>query len=128
LRQGALFSAGDYVQAQRVRSLLRAECARALAEVDVLIVPTMLSTAPAFEGYDPDSSLAGSNFMGIWNLVGLPALSLGAGFSSAGLPIGMQIVGKPFAEPMVLKVGDAYQQITDWHWHTPPAMEEGLHA
>ena len=51
--------------------------------------------------------------------MGFPALSVGCGFSSAGLPIGMQIVGAPFAEPTVLRVGDAYQRITDWHTRAP---------
>lgn len=119
LYQGALYSAADYVQAQRVRSLVKAECAEALAAVDVLVSPTMTGTAPAFAGWDPDKALASPSFTPIWNLTGLPALSIPCGFSSAGLPIGMQVVGKPFDEPRVLAVGDAYQRLTDWHARVP---------
>ena len=56
----------------------------------------------------------------MWNLIGLPALAVPCGFSSTGLPLSMQIVGKPFDETTVLRVGDAYQQLTDWHLRVPP--------
>ena len=123
LRQAAFYTAADYIQAQRVRALVKAECAQALAEVDVLITPTSINTAPTFEGHNPDAMLTASSFTGIWNLVGLPALSVCGGFSR-GLPIGMQIIGKPFDEPMVFKVGDAYQQISDWHTRVPELARE----
>jgi aspartyl-tRNA(Asn)/glutamyl-tRNA(Gln) amidotransferase subunit A len=121
LRQGALYSAADYVQAQRVRSLIKREVADVLADVDVLITPTSLGLPPTFEGYDPAALVRVPSFMGIWNLTGHPGLSVNCGFSSAEpkLPIGMQIVGKPFDEPMVFKVGDAYQRLTDWHTQMP---------
>jgi aspartyl-tRNA(Asn)/glutamyl-tRNA(Gln) amidotransferase subunit A len=124
LRTGAFYSAADFVQAQRVRSLVKAEADRALSEVDVLVTPTALDVAPTFEGYDPDAMRRQPTFMGIWNLTGLPALSVGCGFSEAGLPIGLQIIGKAFDEPMVFKVGDAYQRLTDWHTRQPQAAQE----
>ncbi len=120
LQLGALFTAADFVQAQRLRALLQAECAAALADVDVLVVPTMTSAATPFSSFNPDSRIAGASFTGIWNLVGLPALSVPCGFTAAGLPIGMQIVGRPFDEARVLAVGDAYQRVTDWHARRPP--------
>ncbi len=116
---GALYSSADYVQAQRLRSVIKAEVCQAMQDVDVLIAPTALGAAPEFETYDPDSMRRLPSFMSIWNLVGLPAASIPCGFSSAGLPIGMQIVGKAFDEGTVLRVGDAYQQLTDWHRRTP---------
>jgi len=119
LQQGALYSAADYVQAQRVRSLVNQECAAALAGMSVLVVPTGITTAPTFAEWDPDSTFTNPSFTSIWNLTGLPALSVPCGFSSAGLPIGMQIVGKPFEEPRVLAVGDAYQRLADWHTRVP---------
>jgi aspartyl-tRNA(Asn)/glutamyl-tRNA(Gln) amidotransferase subunit A len=121
LRQGALYSAADYVQAQRVRSLIKHEVAEVLSDVDVLITPSMLGLPPTFAGYDPSALMTLPNFMGIWNLTGHPALSVGCGFSSGEptLPMGMQIIGKPFDEPMVLKVGEAYQRLTHWHTRTP---------
>lgn len=133
---GAFFTTADYVQAQRFRPLLRDEVARAFEEradgvqspVDVLIVPGMATTAPTFAGYDPDATTRSYSLTPIWNLTGLPALSIPCGFSSGGLPVGLQVVGRPFAEPTVFKVADAYQQITDWHLQVPPIAKEGLPA
>jgi aspartyl-tRNA(Asn)/glutamyl-tRNA(Gln) amidotransferase subunit A len=131
---GPFFSAGDYVQAQRFRPLIRAECEAAFGDrasgqyVDVFVVPTMPTTAPAFEGYDPDSTMTGAGFTPIWNLTGNPAISIPCGFSSAGLPIGMQVVGRPFDEPTVFKLADAYQQITAWHRQLPPIAKEVMNA
>jgi aspartyl-tRNA(Asn)/glutamyl-tRNA(Gln) amidotransferase subunit A len=57
-------------------------------------------------------------FTGVWNVTGYPALSVPVG-PVGGLPVGMQIVGRPFNEATVLRVGDAYQRVTDWHLRTP---------
>jgi aspartyl-tRNA(Asn)/glutamyl-tRNA(Gln) amidotransferase subunit A len=124
IRQGAFFTARDYVQAQRVRSLIKAEVSQALSQVDVLITPTMLGVAPTFESYDFEGSTKQPTFSGIWNLTGSPAMSVCCGFSSIGLPIGMQIVGKAFDEPTLFKVGDAYQSITDHHLAMPQSVKE----
>jgi aspartyl-tRNA(Asn)/glutamyl-tRNA(Gln) amidotransferase subunit A len=125
---GAFFSAADYINAQRVRPLIRDECAAAFGDkdaggVDVLIVPSMASVAPTFAGYDPDAIMRSYGFTPIWNLTGLPAISIPCGFSEGGLPIGMQVVGRPFDEPTVFKVADAYQQITEWHLTIPPIAQ-----
>ena len=124
LLHGALYSGADYVQAQRVRTVIKREVREVLADVDVLIMPGGVGLAPKFEGYDPDAMRRSPNFMSIWNLTGLPVLCVCCGFSSEGLPIGMQIVGKPFDEAMLLRVGDAYQRVTDWHTRTPAAAKE----
>jgi aspartyl-tRNA(Asn)/glutamyl-tRNA(Gln) amidotransferase subunit A len=124
LLQGALYSAADYVQAQRVRSMLKREALAVMAEVDVLAMPTMVGLATVFEGYEPDSTRRAPTFMALWNLTGQPAASLCCGFSHDGLPIGMQIVGKPFDESTVLRVGNAYQQHTDWHMRMPRVARE----
>lgn len=118
---GMLYSSADFVQAQRVRAVVRDAWAAAMRAVDVLVTPTGTSVAQSFAEFDANSlsALTSPGFTGVWNLVGFPALSVGCGFSQAGLPIGMQIVGLPFAEPTVLRVGDAYQRITDWHTCTP---------
>jgi len=133
---GPFFSAADYVQAQRFRPLLREECKAAFGErkdgvgegVDVFITPTMPTTAPTFEGYDPDGMMAAPGFTPIWNLTGNPAISIPCGFSSEGLPIGMQVIGRPFDEPTVFKISDAYQRITDWHLQVPPIAKEVVTA
>jgi aspartyl-tRNA(Asn)/glutamyl-tRNA(Gln) amidotransferase subunit A len=116
--QGGLLTAADYLQAQRVRGLLRDEFAAVLRDVDVVITPSFPAPAPAFEGYDPATVGRGFRFLSPFNLTGLPALSVPCGFTSAGLPITMQVVSQPFAEETTLRLGYAYQQATSWHeWH-----------
>jgi aspartyl-tRNA(Asn)/glutamyl-tRNA(Gln) amidotransferase subunit A len=61
-----------------------------------------------------------TRFTRIFNTIGLPALSLPCGFTAAGLPLALQIVGRPFDEATVLRVGHAYEQATDWHRRRPP--------
>ena len=111
-----------------MRGLIKVEALASLSDVDALITPTMIGTAPTYEGYDFESQVKMPTFMGIWNLTGMPALSVCCGFSSNTLPIGMQIVGKPFDEPTVFKIGDAYQQLTDWHTAVPDAVKEAVLA
>ena len=124
---GSLFNGSDYVQAQRFRSVFKAECDAVLGpQADVMIMPTMLTVAPRMADSDPDALLTSPGFTPAWNLVGLPALSIPCGFSEAGLPIGMQIVGRAFDEPTVFKVADTYQQLTDWHARVPNLAKEAL--
>ena len=120
LHIGVLFTAADFVQAQRIRSIVKAEVNAAQQQVDVLIVPTMLSPAGKFAGYEPDARLTSPSYTGFWNMTGHPALSVPCGFTSGGLPIGMQIIGRAFDESTVLGVGHGYQQISDWHERRPP--------
>ena len=75
---------------------------------------------------DMSKRMLGVSFTGVWNLVGLPALAVPCGFSSSGLPLSMQIVGKPFDEATVLRVGDAYQRAVDWQLRVPPIAQELL--
>ena len=109
-RVGALMSAADYLQAQRVRTLARREFAEVLKDVDLLVTPTMTQPAAAFEGYDPASTVRGRSFTAPFNVTGLPAISVPCGFTEDGLPIGMQLAGKPFDEPGVIKAAYTYQQ------------------
>ncbi len=120
LARGAMASAGDYAQAQRFRTMFRREVAAALADLDVLITPTSPTPAAIAADMVPERLLVGPGFTPQWNLTGLPALAVPCGFSSSGLPLSMQIIGKPFAEATVLKVADAYQRLTDFHLHVPP--------
>jgi aspartyl-tRNA(Asn)/glutamyl-tRNA(Gln) amidotransferase subunit A len=121
---GCLYSGADYVQAQRLRSVVVDDVRRAMADLDVLVMPMSLSVASTFEAYDPDGLRRSPNFSSIWNVTGQPAASICCGFSSTGLPIGLQIVGKAFDEATVLRVGDAYQRLTDWHTRTPAETPE----
>jgi aspartyl-tRNA(Asn)/glutamyl-tRNA(Gln) amidotransferase subunit A len=128
LLRGGFYSGADYVQAQRLRSVITRECLDAMANVDVIVVPTMLTTAPLLDEVDPERLLKDPiYFTGLWNVTGFPALSVCCGFSASGLPIGLQLVGKPLDEPTLFAVGDAYQHITSWHARTPVlAMEPVL--
>ena len=120
LMAGGLITGEEYVQAQRLRARLREDMHRALAEVDLLATPTMAGTAPAFvQVFDPDFPFARSN-MAPFNMTGLPALALPCGFSPSGLPISLQLAGRPFDEATVLRAGHAYEQATEWHSRRPP--------
>jgi aspartyl-tRNA(Asn)/glutamyl-tRNA(Gln) amidotransferase subunit A len=119
-RVGALMSAADYLQAQRVRTLARREFAEVLKGVDLLVTPTMTQPAAAFKGYDPASTVRGRSFTAPFNVTGLPAISVPCGFTEGGLPIGMQLAGKPFDEPSVIQAAYTYQQHAYWCDTRPP--------
>ena len=89
--------------------------------VDFLVTPTMTQPAPAFEGYDPASTIRGRSFTAPFNVTGLPAISVPCGFTENGLPIGMQIAGKPFDEPGVIQTAYTYQQHAGWY-NTRPSI------
>lgn len=109
-----------YRRAQQVRTLLRRDYEAALSEVDVLAIPMSPTVAfPIGQKVDDPVAMYLSDVYSITaNLVGVPALSVPCGFSE-GLPVGIQIVGRHFAEPTILQVGDAYQRVTDWHMQRP---------
>ncbi len=119
-RIGGLFTAADYIQAQRLRQVVKREFAEVLRRVDVLVTPTMTQPAAAFEGYDPLAGFRGPSFTAPFNVSGLPAISVPCGFTGAGLPVGMQIVGKPFDEPTILRTAYTYQQHARWFEKRPP--------
>jgi aspartyl-tRNA(Asn)/glutamyl-tRNA(Gln) amidotransferase subunit A len=109
-----------YLKAQKVRTLIRQEFDSVFEKVDALITPTS-PTVPFKIGEKTDDPLQMylSDVCTLpINIAGIPALSIPAGFSE-GLPVGMQIIGKPFAEETIMKIGHAYQQVTDCHKHKP---------
>jgi aspartyl-tRNA(Asn)/glutamyl-tRNA(Gln) amidotransferase subunit A len=121
LLAGGLVTAAEYVQAQRLRARLQAEVREVLGRVELLATPTTLSPAPAFKiVLDPDFPFAKSN-MAPFNMTGLPALAVPCGFASSGLPLSLQLAGRPFDEATVLRAGHAYEQATEWHRRRPPA-------
>ena len=126
LLTGSIFPAQAYFKAQKLRSLLRRQVREALAKHDVLALPTVGRPAQREEGYPVITSketAAHRPFLltGTFNLTNSPAISIPCGFSSQGLPIGLQIGGKPGGDEMVLKVAHAYEQSTPWHTMRPPS-------
>jgi aspartyl-tRNA(Asn)/glutamyl-tRNA(Gln) amidotransferase subunit A len=127
LELGKVVSAGQYLAAQRLRTRLYEEMLAALGAVDVLATPSTPLAAPPVGailvrlGDEEVGALeAICRFTGPFNLTGLPALAVPCGFTRDGLPIGLQLVGRPFAEADVLAAGHAYQRATDWHLRRPP--------
>ncbi|ATY11674.1 amidase [Amycolatopsis sp. AA4] len=118
IAKGALVSAADYVQLQRVRRAGQRKLARLFTEVDLVVTPTATSGAPEIAALST-SGMAETALTSYWNAVGNPALSVPMGFTGDGLPLGLQIAGRPFDEATVLAAGHAYQQRTSWHRQTP---------
>lgn len=114
IEAGLLIPAASYLRAQQVRSVAIAAMRRLLTEVDVLVTPAAPGPAPEGLGSTGDSvfNTPSSTF-------GLPALGLPMGFAPSGLPLGLQIMGRPFDECTVLRVGAAYEAATPWHEQRP---------
>jgi aspartyl-tRNA(Asn)/glutamyl-tRNA(Gln) amidotransferase subunit A len=132
LLTGSILPAQVYHKGTRLRQVLRQQVMDALERVDVLVMPTSsipASLIPTRAGVNSkqeviDGFAGRRSFTAPFNLANCPALSIGCGFTShpsgEGLPIGLQIAGKPFAEETVLRVAYAYEQATDWHTRRPP--------
>ena len=126
---GSRCSASDYLDAMAVRMRLGQLMGRFHQDYDVLITPTL--PLPAFPvGQDvPDGSpspdwTSWTPYTYPFNMTQQPALSVPCGFTSAGLPVGLQIVAARHADATVLRVGQAYQSVTDWHRRTPIVMTQ----
>ncbi len=110
-----------YLKAQKVRTLIRQEFDQAFERFDALVTPTS-PTVPFKIGEKLDDPLQMylSDVCTLpINIAGIPAISIPAGFAD-GLPVGMQIIGKPLSEETLLRVAFAYEQATDWHKRRPP--------
>jgi aspartyl-tRNA(Asn)/glutamyl-tRNA(Gln) amidotransferase subunit A len=127
LYMGALFTAQDLVRAQRLRARLAREVRGLLERVDALIFPGQASPAVRFEDF-PTTGLmpASTRYTSPWNLLGLPAVVVPCGFSREGLPVSIQIVGRPFDEALVLRIARAYERATEWHRRRPDPARWGL--
>ena len=125
LLTGSIMPAQAYFKAQKLRSLLRQQIHEVLEKYDVLVLPTSGKPAQRVEE-DPviTSKQTASRLpyllTRIFNLASAPAISIPCGLTSTGLPIGLQIGGRPEGDEMVLKVAHAYEQNTQWHTMRPP--------
>lgn len=118
---GCLFTAVDYIQAQRLRSQMIAEMAGLYARFDVLVTCGMgpAPQADRPETVDYRNKWSRPNPYTPFNVLGGPALCVCSGFDDDGLPLALQIVGKPFDEETVLRVGYAYEKATPWRARRP---------
>ena len=119
LMLGALVSGVDYVQAVRRRRELRAELKAAMAELDVVITVGAVGEAPKLDSVARWDVFATPSFTMPFNVAGYPAISVCSGFGPAGLPLSLQIVGKPFQEAKVFQVADGYEKATDFRSRRP---------
>jgi aspartyl-tRNA(Asn)/glutamyl-tRNA(Gln) amidotransferase subunit A len=126
---GAAYSAADYLDATAVRMELGVLMGRFHQTYDVLLTPTL--PLPAFgagqdvpDGWHSPDWTSWTPYTYPFNLTQQPALSVPCGFTAAGLPIGLQVVGPRHADTLVLRVGQAYQSATDWHLSTPALANE----
>ena len=120
---GSVMPAQAYYKAQKLRSMIRDQVLEALGTYDVLVSPTMAEPARRIvddpivtEKRRPMPHLLTQTF----SLSSLPAISVPCGFTSGGLPVGLQIGGRPGDDATVMKVGHAYEQSTTWHTVRPP--------
>ncbi|MDO8751866.1 MAG: amidase [Dehalococcoidia bacterium] len=126
LEAGLFFSAADYVKAQQARTLFNHQSLELLRQVDVLAGPTLpvaackLGTAEIQVGNTRQGVIPTlTQFSRPFNINGFPAITVPCGFSSPGLPIGLQLAGRPFDEETVLRAAHAYEQATPWHQRRP---------
>jgi aspartyl-tRNA(Asn)/glutamyl-tRNA(Gln) amidotransferase subunit A len=110
-----------YLRAQKVRTLIRQDFLNAYKEVDAIVTPT--SPTPAFKKGEKAANPLSMYLSDVYtigvNLAGLPGISVPCGFSKAGLPIGLQIIGQPFQEADLLAIAHTYEQAHDWTTRHP---------
>jgi aspartyl-tRNA(Asn)/glutamyl-tRNA(Gln) amidotransferase subunit A len=123
---GALFSAADFVQAQRARRVIQRELAKLFAQVDVIATPAATAGAPTYAALaERDiADLLGTIRTSYWDLPGNPVLVVPMGFTDGGLPLSLQLAARPFEEALLVRTGDAFQQATDWHLRVPPLITD----
>jgi aspartyl-tRNA(Asn)/glutamyl-tRNA(Gln) amidotransferase subunit A len=111
----------QYVEARRQCDLQRRDIKQVFSTVDVLVTPTVAAPPSTIDPIEQSAGLDPSRTRNTWpfDVFGLPAISIPCGFTSSGMPIGLQIIGAPFAEATVLRVARTYEQATDWHTRRP---------
>jgi len=127
LELGMLTPATDYIKAQRARTAFNRQMAATFQRYDVLIAPSSPTATTRIgertvqvEGQSVPSLALHSRLTRPFNICGVPAASIPCGFTTSGLPIGMQIAANSFDESTVLRVAHAYEQATEWHERRPP--------
>jgi aspartyl-tRNA(Asn)/glutamyl-tRNA(Gln) amidotransferase subunit A len=122
LMMGAMVSGVDYVQAVRRRRELRAELQVAMAGLDVVITAGAPGEAAKMDAISPWDLFDKPNFTMPFNVSGYPAICVCSGFGPLGLPVSLQIVGKPFQEAKVFQVANAFENATEFRDRRPPGL------
>jgi aspartyl-tRNA(Asn)/glutamyl-tRNA(Gln) amidotransferase subunit A len=117
---GGLISGADYLQAVRRRRKLCAATAAAMKPIDLLLTASQPAEAPRINAVLKWSVLEKPSFTIPFNVTGQPAISVCAGFGAGGLPVSIQLAGKPFDEATLLRAAHAFKQATQWRQHRPP--------
>jgi aspartyl-tRNA(Asn)/glutamyl-tRNA(Gln) amidotransferase subunit A len=117
LQRGASIQAEPYARALRDLEQTRRDIKKAFTSVDLLVLPTMAD--PPFKIEVGLTRNVSARNTSPFDAFGIPTISIPCGFTSAGLPIGLQIAGAPWAEPTVLALAHAYEQATEWHKRRP---------
>jgi aspartyl-tRNA(Asn)/glutamyl-tRNA(Gln) amidotransferase subunit A len=123
LMLGAMVSGVDYVQAVRMRRELRAELQAAMAGLDVVLTAGAVGEAPKIDTIPVWDTFAAPSFTMPFNVSGYPAMCVCSGFGPAGLPVSIQIVGKPFQEATVFRIADAFEKATPYRAKRPAVVE-----
>ena len=116
---GAIVSAADLIQALRMRRELYEVLARVLEDHDAIVTVNALAPAIRLDAFPVDATLRTPGHTIPFNVTGHPALAVPTGFAKSGLPIGLQIIGRPFDEPTVLRIGAAYESVAQWTTKRP---------
>jgi aspartyl-tRNA(Asn)/glutamyl-tRNA(Gln) amidotransferase subunit A len=124
LKTGAAYTSTEYILARRTQTLMKHQFVKFFESCDILLAPATPVAAPPIEGPDAvEQARLLTRFTAPFNLTGLPALSLPCGFTAGGLPVGLQIISRPWAEDTVLRAAYAFEQATDWHLRNPETTE-----
>jgi Asp-tRNAAsn/Glu-tRNAGln amidotransferase A subunit and related amidases len=135
LEEGERIPAVDYLKALHERRILSGTLRSLLQSINAFILPTVPTPAILLEqvgqeiiidGQRENATEAYLRLTMPFNITGLPDVSLPCGFNEHGLPIGLQIVGRPFEEATILRIANAYQQLTDWHRRPLPKQQKGI--
>ena len=116
---GALISGVDYMQAVRRRRELTLEMAQSMKTVDLLLTAAAPAEAPRIDSVPKWANFVRPSFTMPFNVTGQPAMSVCSGFGERGLPVSIQLAGRPFEDATVLATGHAYEQATDWRGRRP---------
>jgi len=120
---GAALSAADYVDALRVRARLVAQTRAAMDGFDAILTVSSMDPPPPIDDAEACARVYPRQARQPFNVTGLPAIAIPAGFTPDGLPLSIQIVGHAWQEARVYRIARAYEQATGWHKRHPPGLE-----